>query len=71
VVLIFWLYGPGRAKWASWHELHKHLLKHMPPGMADRVTETWYFEATGMHGGSDKNRVAHGKPPRGKVIGPG
>jgi hypothetical protein len=39
--------------------------------MADRVTSAWYHEGTGMWAGSDKNRVTHGKPPRGKVVGPG
>ena len=38
---------------------------------AKRVAAQWYHEATGRWPGSDANRVAHGKPPRGKVIGPG
>lgn len=29
------------------------------------------FEVFGYAAGSDKNRVAHGHPPRGNVIGPG
>lgn len=68
----YWLAGPGRRKWNTWTELYNHLKKYItPPERAKRVTEAWYFEATGRHGGSDLNRVAHGKPPRGKRIGPG
>lgn len=68
----YWVYGPGRKKWSKWRELYAHILKHVGnPNMAARITESWYFLATGMHGGSDINRVAHGGRPRGKVIGPG
>lgn len=67
----YWIAGPGRAKWSSWTELHNHLVKFLTPAMAKRVTSVWYHEATGLYGGSDANRVAHGKPPRGKIVGPG
>jgi len=67
----YWLFGEGRAKWHTWTELYHHLVKYLNPELAKKVTEAWYLEGTGMHGGSDLNRVAHGHPPRGKVIGPG
>jgi hypothetical protein len=68
----YWTKGPGRAKWSTWTELYDHIAKHVGPGpKAKRITESWYFATTGRHGGSDANRVAHGKPPRGKVVGPG
>jgi hypothetical protein len=68
----YWITGEGRSKWHTWTELYHHLLKYIhDPEFAKRTTERWYFEATGMHGGSDANRVSHGKPPRGKKIGPG
>lgn len=67
----YWCFGPGRSKWNSWTELHSHLVKFLTPAVADRVTSAWYHAATGLWAGSDANRVKHGKPPRGKVIGPG
>lgn len=68
----YWTKGPGRAKWSTWTELYHHILpKVTNPNMAKRITEAWYFQTTGRHGGSDANRVAHGKPPRGKIVGPG
>ena len=68
---IDWTKGAGRAKWNTWRELRAHLIKFMNPAMADRVTSVWYHDATGVWSGSDLNRVRHGKPPRGKRIGPG
>jgi hypothetical protein len=67
----YWTKGEGRAKWNTWRELRAHLIKFMSPAMADRVTSVWYHDATGVWSGSDLNRVRHGKPPRGKVVGPG
>ena len=67
----YWCFGPGRAKWSTWTELYHHLLKYLAPEMAKRTAAQWYHLATGMWAGSDANRVAHGHPPRGKVIGPG
>lgn len=68
----YWCYGPGRAKWSSWHELYDHIVTKVGnPDKAARITESWYYAVTGLHGGSDANRVAHGKPPRGKRMGPG
>lgn len=67
----YWIAGEGRAKWSTWTELYTHLVKFLGPDRAKRVTSQWYHDATGLWAGSDANRVAHGHPPRGKVIGPG
>lgn len=68
----YWLAGPGRAKWSTWTELYRHLRRYIKPAeRAKRVASAWYHEGTGMWAGSDANRVAHGKPPRGNRIGPG
>lgn len=67
----YWIAGPGRAKWNTWTELYNHLKKYLGPERAKAVAAAWYHEATGLWPGSDANRVAHGKPPRGKRVGPG
>lgn len=72
----YWLHtAEGLAKWAAsdqpWTELHRHLLKHMPPEEAARVASDWFHEHFGFYAGSDLNRVTHGHPPRGKRVGPG
>ncbi|HTI19967.1 MAG TPA: hypothetical protein VL652_03190, partial [Kutzneria sp.] len=71
----YWTKGPGLAKWVEsptpWTTLYHHLLKYMAPGKAKRVTSAWFTEVMGFSSGSDLNRVTHGKPPRGKVVGPG
>lgn len=66
----YWVYGEGRAKWSTYTELHEHLLKHAVPH-ADAVAASWFHLRYGYWPGSDKNRVAHGKPPRGERVGPG
>lgn len=43
----WWVYGPGAKKWSTFTELHKHLTKHLDPGMADRVTAAWYHARYG------------------------
>lgn len=67
--------GEGLAKWAEkehpWTELYHHLLKYMNPEMAKRTSTVWYHEVMGVYPNSDAARVMHGKPPRGKVVGPG
>lgn len=69
---MYWTVGEGRAKWSTWTELFEHLRKHITPEeKAKAVAAAWYHLATGIWPGSDANRVAHGKPPRGKVIGKG
>lgn len=67
----YWVYGEGRAKWSTWTELYEHLVKHMDPLRAKLAASAWFKERFGYASGSDKNRVAHGKPPRGNRIGPG
>lgn len=73
----YWTKDPeGLGKWATlkegrWTALYEHLVKHMAPAKARRVASAWFKEVIGYASGSDRNRVASGKPPRGKVIGPG
>ena len=71
----YWLTGPGAAKWQGsdhpWTDLYHHLLKYMEPEMAKRTAAQWFHEHFGFWPGSDLNRVTHGKPPKGKVVGPG
>ena len=71
----YWTKGEGLAKWAEsdhpWTSLHRHLMKYMNDEMAKRTATVWFHEVFGFYPGSDANRVAHGKPPKGKVIGPG
>lgn len=67
----YWLHGKGAGRWSTWTELYHHLLKYLPAGRAKRTAAEWFHERYGFWPGADKNRVKHGKPPRGKVIGPG
>jgi hypothetical protein len=68
---IDWTKGPGRAKWDDFTTLHTHLIKFMGPAKANRVTAAWFHAVKGYWPGADLNRVAHGKPPKGKIVGPG
>lgn len=71
----YWTLGPGLALWADsptpWRTLRDHLLKYMPEGEATRAASAWFLEVMHFASGSDLNRVTHGHPPRGKVVGPG
>lgn len=71
----YWLAGPGLAKWADtdtpWSHLHRELLKYMTDELAKQTASRWFIEHFGYAAGSDRNRVAHGKPPKGKKVGPG
>lgn len=67
----YWLHGAGAGRWARWTELYNHLRKHLSDERAKRVAAEWFHERYGYWPGADKNRVAHGKPPRGERIGPG
>lgn len=72
----YWTRDPeGLAKWADhphpWTALYRHLRKHVGSERAKRMASEWFHERFGYWPGSDLNRVAHGKPPRGKRIGPG
>lgn len=72
---IYWTKGEGLSKWAEadhpWTELHRHLVKFMPDHLATLTATRWFFEVFHFYPGSDMNRVTHGKPPKGKVVGPG
>lgn len=67
----YWLYGEGAGLWSTFTELRDHLVKHMPPEKANRIAASWFHERYQMWPGDDRNRVKHGKPPRGDVVGPG
>jgi hypothetical protein len=75
----YWVAGPGLARWAGsptpWTTLLKLLVEHVKPPkpleVLKRFASRWYIEVFHYSAGSDKARVAHGKPPRGKIVGPG
>lgn len=71
----YWTRGEGLAKWADsptpWTTLHEHLSEFLSGDKLDRTTSQWFHDVFGFWAGSDKNRVAHGKPPRGQRVGPG
>jgi hypothetical protein len=67
----YWMTGEGAGRWATWTELYDHLKKHMTDGKARQIAAAWFHERYGRWPGSDANRVAHGKPPRGERVGPG
>lgn len=72
----YWTRDPeGLAKWAKsphpWTALVRHLTKHMTREQAEGLATVYYHAVFGYYPGSDKARVAHGKPPRGQRIGRG
>jgi hypothetical protein len=72
----YWTRDPrGLKKWVGsphpWTTLYHHLLKYMNEGMAKRAASAWFLEVFHFASGSDLNRVTHGKPPRGHLVGPG
>lgn len=72
----YWVAGPGLAKWQAsptpWTSLVGHLVEEgVSPEKAKVYASRWFIEVMGYAAGSDKNRVAHGHPPRGNNIGPG
>lgn len=67
----YWMTGEGAVKWSTWTELYHHLKKHMADEKARQIAAVWHHERYGRWPGSDANRVAHGKPPRGDKVGPG
>jgi hypothetical protein len=71
----YWVAGEGLAKWADtpkpWTALHAELAKYMPDEEAKKTAAQWFHEVMGFWPGADLNRVTHGKPPRGKKVGPG
>jgi hypothetical protein len=71
----YWTTGKGLGEWLGhpheWTTLRNHLLKYVGPERADRIAAEWFHLVKGFWPGSDLHRVEHGKPPRGKLIGPG
>lgn len=72
----YWTRDPeGRGKWVEsptpWTTLVEHLSPKVGPERAKVYASRWFIEVFGYAAGSDKNRVAHGHPPRGKKVGPG
>lgn len=72
----YWTKNPkGLAQWADkpdpWTELYHNLLKFLNPDLAKQTASRWFIDVFHYAAGSDLNRVAHGHPPRGKVVGPG
>jgi intracellular sulfur oxidation DsrE/DsrF family protein len=73
---LWWTKGPGLRRWVGsphpWTTLYRQLLEKVgSPGKAKRMASRWFIEVFGYAAGSDKHRVASGKPPRGDRIGPG
>jgi hypothetical protein len=71
----YWTRGEGLAKWREsphpWTTLRDHLLKYVNPHQAVLMASKWFEEVFGYTAGSDLHRIDSGKPPRGKVVGPG
>lgn len=72
----YWTRDPeGRAKWVDspkpWTTLVALLTRHVGLERAKTFASRWFHEVFGFYAGSDMNRVTHGKPPRGKLVGPG
>lgn len=71
----YWVHGAGAAQWVEaetpWTTLVALLTKHVGPEKARIYASRWFIERFGFAAGSDKNRVAHGHPPRGHLVGPG
>jgi len=72
----YWTKDPrGLKKWVKsakpWTTLVGHLTPKVGLAKAKLYASRWFIQVFGYAAGSDKNRVVHGKPPRGKVVGPG
>lgn len=72
----YWTRTPeGLAKWVKsphpFTALVRHLQKHMTREQAEGLANRYYHRVFGYYPGSDRARVAHGKPPKGKKVGPG
>lgn len=54
----YWTRGAGLSRWVAsphpWTTLYGHLVKHMTPGMARRVTSDWFEEVFGYPSGARK-----------------
>ena len=70
----WWVYGPGKKRWKTWTQLVAALAEAVPgksPETLKNWASRWFFERYKFYAGDDRNRVMHGKPPRGNRIGPG
>jgi hypothetical protein len=71
----YWTRGVGLAKWVSspkpWTTLVALLSEHVPLEKAKVFASRWFIEVFHYAAGSDLNRVTHGHPPRGHLVGPG
>lgn len=71
----YWTRGAGLAKWAESPEPYTTLLSHLSKFMgsdeAHRTAAQWFHDVFHFWPGSDENRVTHGHPPRGHLVGPG
>jgi hypothetical protein len=71
----YWTVGKGLTRWRfsphPWTRLKNLLAKHVGVARAKRMASEWFHLVFGYWPGSDLHRVGSGKPPRGKVIGPG
>jgi hypothetical protein len=74
----YWTKGAGLSRWAGsptpWTTLLANLVeevKDKPLSVLKKWASRWFIEVFGYASGSDRNRVAHGHPPRGKRVGPG
>jgi HK97 family phage portal protein len=59
----YWTRGPGRARWSTWTELYRHLLKYLPAPLAKRTASQWFHDVKGFWPGDKRNR-ASSKPVR-------
>jgi hypothetical protein len=75
----YWVAGPGLAEWRGSPKpfttlvalLTEHVKPPRPTSTYKKWAATWFHEVFGFWPGSDLNRVTHGHPPRGHVVGPG
>jgi ADP-ribosyltransferase exoenzyme len=75
----YWTRSPeGLARWVEsetpWQTLVDNLVeevKDKPLEVLKKWASRWFIEVFHFAAGSDLNRVTHGHPPRGKLVGPG
>jgi hypothetical protein len=53
----YWVRGKGLAKWKTWTELYRHLLKYIKdPEEAKRTAAQWFHDRYGFWPGDKKNK---------------
>lgn len=52
----YWTKGKGRARWNTWTELYKHLLKYLSPPRAKRTAAQWFHDVKGYWPGDRRNK---------------